>query len=237
MQVQSRAPGQTRVPDRPAASISTLKATVAATGGLLVVGGLLRRSWGGVALALAGVELLRQGVRGYGPLMRAAEPLMPSVTPATMTLVRSTTIHRPAAELYALWQDDQAMRPVLADIAVRDGRELTWHLDLPARQGFGFTTRVYDEVPHERIRWRTCAGGAWSCEGSVSFRPAGAGRGTVVELRMVVSGAMARLPEPVTTLPKALELKLLKRFKALAETGEVPTTKGQPACRHGGLDR
>jgi hypothetical protein len=49
---------------------------------------------------------------------------------------------------------------------------------------------------------------------------------------MPVNGAMKLLG----FIPKQMAYKALWRFKALAETGQIPSIKGQPAGRNGGRD-
>ncbi|MDY0975624.1 L-dopachrome tautomerase-related protein [Massilia sp. CFBP9012] len=84
--------------------------------------------------------------------------------------------------------------------------------------------------------WRTPAGGAISNEGWVRFLPAPAGRGTVVTLRFRFEppdGAPGKwLLELLGTIPLRLVADgILRRFKNLVETGEIPTTARQPAAR------
>ena len=73
------------------------------------------------------------------------------------------------------------------------------------------------------------------CDGGVSFRPADNGLGTVVTLRVRFDPPLGPLGDAAVWLlgpfPTALAGRAVRFFKALAETGEVPTTAGQPAAR------
>jgi uncharacterized membrane protein len=68
--------------------------------------------------------------------------------------------------------------------------------------------------------------------GSVNFDPAGPGRGTHVRVRLQYSPPGGRLGARVAKLfGRDAETEIredLRRFKQMVETGEVPTTEGQP---------
>ena len=96
---------------------------------------------------------------------------------------------------------------------------------------YTWTTRVVSDVPGEKLAWRS-TGGDIEEAGEVTFRELSYGRGTEVllisEVRVpggkvaaLTAGLMARSPEQAV-------IEDLRHFKALVETGEVPTTEGQP---------
>jgi uncharacterized membrane protein len=99
---------------------------------------------------------------------------------------------------------------------------------------------IVEEHAGRMLRWQTREGAELPNEGSVEFRPAPGNRGTEVHLRvkfmprggMPAAGAMKMLG----FIPKQVAYKALWRFKALAETGQIPSIKGQPAGRDGGRD-
>ena len=77
-------------------------------------------------------------------------------------------------------------------------------------------------------------------EGSIRFRPAPGDWGTKVRLRFRFASPSGVLGEAASKLlnvvPSMLAGKALRRFKSLAETGEIPTTEHNPSARRGARD-
>ena len=71
--------------------------------------------------------------------------------------------------------------------------------------------------------------------GQVEFRPATGGRGTVAEIHLSyeapAGSAGAALAKLFGEEPEIQVREDLRRFKRLIETGEIPTTEGQPSGR------
>jgi len=93
-----------------------------------------------------------------------------------------------------------------------------WHLSRDKDAGVG-----------RRIAWRL-VGGESDNAGEVVFEPSPGGRATMVtvlqEFRM---GKLTSLCESIIGRnPKQAVIENLRHFKALAETGEIPRTQGQP---------
>ena len=92
------------------------------------------------------------------------------------------------------------------------------------------------DEPGRRIAWRS-TGGDLENAGEVVFAVAPTGRGTMVtllqEFRM---GKLASFWETLTGRnPKQAVIENLRHFKALAETGELPRTQGQPHGPRGAI--
>lgn len=75
----------------------------------------------------------------------------------------------------------------------------------------------------------------------LTFRTAPGHRGTELHLDLRFDppgGAIGKAAEKLFHIvPREIVLKALYRFRALALTGEIPTTDPQPAARNGGSDR
>ena len=152
---------------------------------------------------------------------------------------RSITIGKTADELYKSWRDPNTLSRIMADFATvhanGDGR-MHWKVEAPLGHAYEWETETADDRPGERSGWRSLPNAAVSNEGSVSFRPAPADRGTVVTLRLrfdppdvALGNAALKL---LGTKPLGLVIDgVLRRFKSLVETGEIPTTERQPAAR------
>lgn len=153
------------------------------------------------------------------------------------------TIGKPADELGTLWRRPDIQTLIWADFAKLtpvDDRTLDWVAHGPAGGEYRWRTETA-EVGANEIRWSSLDGADVPNVGSVTFHPAPGGRGTELHLEVkfdppggVVGEAVSKLFHVV---PREIVLKALYRFRALAITGEIPTTNPQPAARSGGTDR
>ena len=112
---------------------------------------------------------------------------------------------------------------------VRTG-EKTSHWVMQTSSGtLEWDSEIMADVPGKRISWRSI-GGESENAGEVVFEAAPAGRGTYVTvLQEFRLGKLASAWETVRGRnPKQAVIENLRHFKALAETGEIPRTEGQP---------
>ncbi|KQP26482.1 SRPBCC family protein [Methylobacterium sp. Leaf100] len=151
---------------------------------------------------------------------------------------RSITIEDvPTDELYRRLRDPDTLRRIMAPFAdvqlVGDG-QTRWS----AGHDLGsWNMRIVDDQPGAFLRWEAQGeGDVLIREASVRFRAAAGNRGTVVTLRISLDppgGMVGRIATRMlgNTVPAALASKSLHYFKALVQTGEIPTTERQPAAR------
>lgn len=222
------------------------RAASALLGGALIAFGLGRRSLGGVALAAVGGELLYRGVSGHSHLSQvfgkaSLERIKSEVLPAVADapeIDRAITIGKSAEELYRLWTDPKTLSRIVPDmIEVTDQGQGRKHWAVHGPNGFrtGWNTRVVDDSPGKLVRWRSEEGAALPNEGVVRFSPAPGDRGTEVKLHLRFVPPTGRFGGTVSRLlglgPALLAGKMLRNLKSLAEAGEIPTTRPQPAAR------
>ena len=104
-----------------------------------------------------------------------------------------------------------------------------------------WTSEITADRPGEEIAWRTLDDSGAANAGSVKFEAAPAGRGTIVRVSLHYSplgGALgAGLVKLIGHDPQSRIREDLRRFKQVLETGEIPTTRGQPAGRRSLLGR
>jgi uncharacterized membrane protein len=103
------------------------------------------------------------------------------------------------------------------------------HNDKGKDKTIEWDSEILNDEPGHRIAWRSI-GGESDNAGEVVFEPSPGGRGTTVtvlqEFRM---GKLASAWETIVGRnPKQAVIENLRHFKALAETGEIPRTQGQP---------
>ncbi len=150
-------------------------------------------------------------------------------------IVRSCTINKPAAELFQFWRNVENLprfsRHILSVTRLSD-KESHWKVQGPGDRIVEWDAIVINEHPNELIAWESKPGGEVKQAGTIRFSPAPAGQGTevIVSLDYVPPGG--KLGAAVAKLTgEEPELQLeddLMNFKALMETGEIPTTEGQP---------
>jgi uncharacterized membrane protein len=220
-------------------------------GGLLVAGGIRRGKLGGAVAALAGTGLLARGVTGHSIVYKklglhtegGRRIARTHEARDEMDIVCAITIEKTADELYRAWRDPNVLLQLMGDegaVTMKDEKHVHWRLLLPTERPIEWDTEIVEERPGEMLRWKSAAGAKLPCEGAVEFRKAPGNWGTEVLLRLKFTPPV-RLPgETVMDLlgfvPRQMVLKALWRFKALSETGEIPTIKLQPACRNDGRD-
>lgn len=185
-------------------------------GGIALLAWALRRpSWLRGGAAGVGGWLLYQAYTGSNPLFR---PLGIRVNPRpaeadaheTLVVEDAITISRPRAEVFAYWRSAGSLPRLLeAD------------------------TEPVRETAGAELSWRGVRAGRLAHFGSLEFRDAPGGRGTIVAARLeyVPSGGSlgAALARVTGRSPQRVLADSLRRARALLETGEVPTTRGQPA--------
>lgn len=201
-------------------------------GGALAIYGLSRKSLSGAALAAVGTFGAVAGAR--------RRPLFPT----TIHVQRSFTVDRPAEELYNYWHNFENLPRFmkhLKSVTSKDSRYSHWVAQGPMGVPVEWDAELLDERPGEYLVWRSLPGAAISNRGSVEFRPATNGSGTEVTVALTyhnpagkVGAAFAKMlgREPETQVREDL-----RRFKALMESGEIPTVVGQPSGRRSSLIR
>jgi uncharacterized membrane protein len=192
-------------------------------GGALVAFGLSRRSLGGTLVAAAGGAFALQGVREQAR------------TTSSQRFARaSVTVNAPAAQVYRFWRDLENLPRFmhhLHSVTQLDERRSKWIAFGPAGSRVQWTAETVADRENEIIAWRSLEDSQVQVDGSVEFRPATGNRGTILDATILYRPPAGRAGDLVAKLfgkdPSFLIEQDLRRFKALVETGEIPTTVGQ----------
>jgi uncharacterized membrane protein len=147
-------------------------------------------------------------------------------------------------ECYAYWRDlanlPRFMR-MLHSITVKDDRHSHWVIRTPAGAKLEWDSEITVDQPGERIAWHSMEGSSVTHAGSVRFEPAPGGRGCIVRVLMHYRPPMGRASLGIAKLlgrDAVAEVREdLRRFKQVLETGEIPTTEGQPSGRRSWFGR
>jgi uncharacterized membrane protein len=209
--------------------------------------GISRGSLGGLALAAVGGALVYRGLSGHSSIYKAldlntAQPRGPATSvPAGhgFKLEHSVTINRPAADLYRFWRDFSNLPRCMRHLeSVRsEGNRSHWVARGPMGVTVSWDAEIINERPNELIAWRSLEGSTVDTAGSVHFQTLSHDRGTEVRVSLKYDPPAGKAGAWAAWLfGKAPEQEVqedLRRFKAFMETGEEPTTAGQPQghCR------
>lgn len=147
----------------------------------------------------------------------------------------SISINRPPDACYRFWRD-LARLPTfmrhLEAVDVIDERRSHWRAHGPAGSRVEWDAEITEEQPGQLLAWRSVPGADVENAGSVRFIPARGGRATVLQVHMRCQPPAGRAGAIVARLfgeePASQMRDDLRRFKQLIETGEIPTTRGQP---------
>jgi uncharacterized membrane protein len=151
---------------------------------------------------------------------------------------RSIIVNKTPQECYAYWRDLRNIASFtrgLEKVIPLDERRSRWIAKVPGRADLEWIAELTEDKPGERLQWRSAEGAPFKHAASVSFRVAPGNRGTIVTVGMhyhtpggSVGATVARFlgPDPFGEVRENL-----RRFKQLIETGEIPTTTGQPSGR------
>jgi uncharacterized membrane protein len=118
-----------------------------------------------------------------------------------------------------------------------EGAHLTWTLQGPLGRQLTWDTTFVEERPSELLRWESAMGSPLHTQGSLRLGPQQRDWGTAVKLHLCFQppvGVTRALANLLHAIPEVAAAATLRRFKSLAETGEVPTTHKNPAGRDGG---
>ena len=148
---------------------------------------------------------------------------------------RAITVRRDRDELYALWRDFERFPEFMAhleEVTATAPDRSHWKARGPLGMTVAWDAEITEDVPGERISWRSVEGSKVQNSGTVTFIKAPADQGTEIHLELdyalpggAVGATLARLfgEEP------AIQVKDdLRRFKQIVETGEIVRSDGSP---------
>ncbi len=153
-------------------------------------------------------------------------------------LERSIAVSKSPEECYRFWRSFENLPRFMQSLeSVRqlDERRTRWVANGPMGTRLEWTSEITADRSGEELGWRTLDDSGAAHAGSVKFEAAPAGRGTIVRVSLHYSpfgGALgAGLVKLLGHDPQSLIREDLRRFKQVMETGEIPTTRGQPTGR------
>ena len=168
------------------------------------------------------------GVDLYAALTRSR-----TKTAADMTA--TTTVTCSPQDAYELWRRLERLPSFMVhldEVRMTGNGSSHWRASAPFGQSVEWDAEITDDVPGQRLAWRSVEGSAITNEGEVRFVPAPGGRGTEIHVRLRYLMPGGRLGEAVAKYfgedPHQQLDDDLRRFKQVAETGEVIRSEGAP---------
>lgn len=187
---------------------------VAAAGGVLGQRGITGHCYGNDLIGRNSAKATDRGLMGQRPLH----------------FKTGVTIARPPAELYEAWRGFAKLpmfMKYIGEIRPAGPNRTHWVARGPLGTKVEWDAEVVEEVPNERIAWRSLEGSDIHQSGEIDFRPAPGGRGTEVQLDLQYEAPVGKLTQTVgrfiNTLTEEAAREDLRRFKRLMESGEVAT--------------
>lgn len=191
------------------------------------------------AAAVAGVTVIdlltgRDASRNPGAVEQ------PAMAGGPIQVEKSVAVNRSPEECYAFWRNLENLPRFMQHLeSVRnlDDKRSHWVAKAPAGRTVEWDAEITEDRPNEALDWRSLPGADVDNAGTVRFERGPGGRGTMVRVRMRYNppgGALgALLAKVVMEEPNVQVQEDLRRFKRVMETGDVPTTEGQPTGRRG----
>jgi uncharacterized membrane protein len=149
---------------------------------------------------------------------------------------RAVIINRPREEVYGFWRE-LANLPLFMEnvraVEAIDERRSRWTVAGPLGSEVQWDAEIIEDIPGERLAWRSLEGGDIDHEGVITFLTNPFGRGT--EVRAMINydppaGVIGKVIAKVAQREPRIQLRRdLRRFKQLLETGEVPTSQAPDA--------
>jgi uncharacterized membrane protein len=154
---------------------------------------------------------------------------------AEVRVSASVTVATPAIQAYDLWRRLEVLPSFMAqldEVTMTGPATSHWRVSAPFGRTVEWDAEIIGDVAGEWLAWRSLDKAAVYSEGDVRFTPAPGRRGTEVHVTLRYSKPAARLaaaaaryfgPNPSLRLDDDL-----RRFKQVAETGEVVRSEGAP---------
>jgi uncharacterized membrane protein len=197
-----------------------------------------RRRLGMATAVVAGITMidLMSSMRESRQQRQAGMSIGPAVMPGEVDIQKSITVNRPAEECYRFWRDFQnfpRFMQHLEEVRVTSDTRSHWRAKAPAGASVAWDAEITVDHPGELLAWHSLAGADIDNAGTVRFERGPGGRGTVVRVDLLYRPPGGKAGALIAKLfgeePEMQIDQDLRRFKQLIETGEIPTTIGQPS--------
>ena len=182
----------------------------------------------GILMGILGGALIYQGTTGHAPIPKQMAGM--GRKGRDVHLISTITIGRPASDIYEFWKGFTRLPQIMSylDRVEPRGEKLTHWVASPPHGGtVEWDAEVTEDVPDQRIAWRSIEGSDLPNWGAVRFNKAPGDRGTEVHLSMHYEPPGGKIGAAAGHLLEGMSEEVLKQnlrhLKAYLETGEIPT--------------
>lgn len=221
------------------------------TGAALVLYGISRKSLGGLSLAILSSGLIYRGLTRHSFIYEKLgintntsghlEASNPVLSPDIL-IEKAITINESPEKIYTLWRNFENLPHFMSHlrtVRVISSTQSHWIADAPFGSEIVWDAEITEDIPNQKISWQSSPGALVPNSGSVYFEKLPEGRGTSVKVIMDYAPPAGPLAATLAKIfsedPSRQVYDDLRRLKQIIETGEVPTTYGQPSGRRGGI--
>lgn len=165
------------------------------------------------------------------------KPLLQDVEGGKVRAHTLQTIRVDRQTAYRLWRDvtnAPKFMEYVVSVEPKTETRSTWTFgdpEDPAGKRISYDTEVYEDVPGEKIAWRS-VDAPLDETGEIHFEEAPGGRGTRVTLLENIKVPGGRLTIAAAALtkrtPRQIVIEDLRHFKELLESGEIPSVVDNP---------
>lgn len=198
------------------------------SGAMLSLSGLRR---GSVPRLLAGGTLVYRGITGSCPIYRTIESRSRISLLNGLQIEESVTVNKPIHQVYSLWRRLENLPRFMSHIeSVTPAGENRshWVAKLTSPFRLEWDAEIVDDEENKKLSWRSLSGSSIEHTGTVFFHTAPAERGTEIKIILTYTppggSAGAAVAELLRRITKNQIRTDLRGFKAVAETGEKPTS-------------
>jgi len=225
------------------------RAVSIAAGTILAMLGVARRDLTGLVIAGVGGGLLYRGATGHCHAYEVldidtADDEEKQQEADGFHVVQSFLIRKSREELYNYWRQLENLPDIMShleSVEVLDKTRSRWTATAPSIAGgtISWDAEITEDIPSERIAWKSLPGARVVNQGSVQFLQMPGDRGTAVRVELDYQPPAGRLGKWIAKLfgeaPDQQIREDLRAFKSQMEVGEVPTVEGQPHGKCMGL--
>lgn len=226
--IESRRAGA--VPAEKSVNVGQTERWISMVGGVaLAIYGLSRESTlGKAALSGIGGYLFYRGQSGHCALYQALG-IDTSKGAGGVSIEKTITINRSPEDVYRFWHNFENLPRFmehLESVRVLDDRRSHWVASVPGGMNFEWDAEMTEDIPNERISWRSLPNAEVQNQGTVEFRRVPGGTRLTFKASYmipgVVAGATARMFQYLSE--KQLEREL-NQFKNLIESREMAASR------------
>lgn len=224
---------------KPPVNVSKIERVLSGVAGAALVLQALSGRKARAVKAAAGAYMLYRAISGNCPLYTAiGKKRLPD--PVRNINIRSTvTVNKPRQEVYAFWRKLENL-PLfmhhLRSVEQRDEKTSHWVAQFPGFPAIiSWDAEIVKEEEGTLLGWNSLPDSVLDNAGKVEFRDAGEGETeihAVISYRAPLGPAGESVARMFTPMFRNMLQDDLRNFRRFIETGELPTTEGQPSGRN-----